>query len=110
MAVVVETVGANGMPPTVMVFQVTVTEEHLGGLLWSAGRMPAGERSVPGHLRDALLILLTGTGGDGNSPAGGPVGGSSDGGGALTPSAGQSSKAKTLHRILTEDDVDAVKA
>ena len=110
MAVSVETVGANGMPPSVMVFQVVISEQHLASLLGSAERMPQGERSVPGHLRDALVILLTDIAVEHPSDQDVSTAGSSDGGAAPTRSAGKSSKAKTVRQVATEDDVDAVKA
>lgn len=101
-----ETVGANGMPPTLMVFQVTLDSEHLNALLESAERMPAGQRSVPGHLRDILTILLTDTAGAPSSAGTSSGDSSSASGGAPTRAARKSSRAKTLKDIVVEDDRD----
>lgn len=106
----VETMGANGMPPTVMVFQVTVDRDHLEALLWSAGRMPDGQRSVPRHLRDALTVLLTPTAtvAEPSSDAGTTEASSTSDTAAPTPSVRKSSRRRTLKDIVVEDDVDAV--
>jgi hypothetical protein len=115
-----ETVGANGMPPTIMVFQVSLNGEHLNALLESAERMPPGQRSVPGHLKDILTILLTpealesresrntDTAGVPQSDAGTNGASSTSDTAAPTPSVRKSSKRRTLKDIAVEDDMDAV--
>jgi hypothetical protein len=102
----VEAIGANGVPPSQMAFQVMIDGEHLKALLTSAASMPDGQRSVPRHLKDALTVLLTDTAGVPQSDAGTNEASSTPDTAAPTPSAKKSSKARTLKDLAVEDDVD----